>query len=787
MKEELTKAGLYAFICCVIFFLLSYAAQGQSVAVNSNGAAAHSTAMLDVSSQSKGLLIPRMTTIQRSNIANPATSLMVYDTDLNGYMYYDGTAWVSISTGVAPGTEWKLSGNTGANPSLSFLGTLDGFPLTFRVSNQKSGRIDLVGNTTLGFKAANGLADGTHNVAIGGHALFTNTIGDYFVAIGDSALYYSNNPNSLNTAVGAKALLSNTIGLHNVAMGYKSLYSNTVGTFNSAFGTNSLVANTSGGSNSAFGLSALAANQVGNNNSGYGFSALFKNVSGSNNAAFGSGALQNNLESGNSAFGTNAMLANQTGINNCAFGTGAIYYGSGSYNSAFGHSALYNNYTGKGNVAVGNASLNQSSGANYSVAVGDSALFNNSVSNLTAAGTRAMFNNDDGARNSAFGYEAIRANIGGSANSAFGFQALTANTGSSNCAFGAHALSGNGAGNNNVAIGEAAMGYSSAGSRNTAIGSSALFYNTSGWDNHAIGNLALQGNLSGFGNIAIGAQALKITSEENGNIAIGHYALDDIDAGSYNICIGAHSTLSGIGLDNAIAIGTRAVCNQSNSMVLGSINGLNGASASTRVGIGTPLPQVAFHVMGGSDASYVDNSGNIVSGNTDGSNIVIDDNEILARNDGVASNLFLQASGGNVKIGSTSAPTYLLELATNSAGKPGSNAWTIVSDARLKKDVSSFQDGLAVINQINPVWFKYNGEAGIKDTSRFVGILAQDIQKIAPYMVSEKTMADEQGKQSNYLNYDGNAMTYILINAIKEQQKMIESLKKQNEEILKRL
>jgi hypothetical protein len=167
-----------------------------------------------------------------------------------------------------------------------------------------------------------------------------------------------------------------------------------------------------------------------------------------------------------------------------------------------------------------------------------------------------------------------------------------------------------------------------------------------------------------------------------------------------------------------------------------------------------------------------------MTGDVGAANLVFDNNEILARNNGGPAPLYFQASGGNVKIGS-GTPSYQLELSTNSAGKPGSNTWTIVSDARLKKDVHEFKDGLSVLKQINPVWFRYNGDAGIKDTATYVGILAQEIKKVAPYMVSENKYTDVKGIQTDYLNYDGNAMTYILINAIKELQQEIDDLKKQ--------
>ncbi len=55
------------------------------------------SAMLDVSATNKGMLVPRMTTAQRTAIATPATGLMVFDTDNNSFWFFDGIAWKSIS------------------------------------------------------------------------------------------------------------------------------------------------------------------------------------------------------------------------------------------------------------------------------------------------------------------------------------------------------------------------------------------------------------------------------------------------------------------------------------------------------------------------------------------------------------------------------------------------------------------------------------------------------------------------------------------------------------------
>jgi hypothetical protein len=144
---------------------------------------------------------------------------------------------------------------------------------------------------------------------------------------------------------------------------------------------------------------------------------------------------------------------------------------------------------------------------------------------------------------------------------------------------------------------------------------------------------------------------------------------------------------------------------------------------------------------------------------------------------------------GNVGIG-TSAPAFQLHVTTNSAAKPTSNAWTVISDARLKKNVRNYEAGLADLLQIRPVWFTYTGEAGMPQQEG-VGVLAQELQQVAPYMVSEWTYRPESGPTpaeqgmegqhgsagTQYLGVDNGAMTYMTINAIKELNDKIEALK----------
>ena len=86
--------------------MLFYAVLGYSqVAINTNGTAPDSSAILDLSSTNRGFLLPRLTTFQISNISNPAAGLLVYNTDSSDFYGYNGSKWISfldISDTISP-------------------------------------------------------------------------------------------------------------------------------------------------------------------------------------------------------------------------------------------------------------------------------------------------------------------------------------------------------------------------------------------------------------------------------------------------------------------------------------------------------------------------------------------------------------------------------------------------------------------------------------------------------------------------------------------------------------
>jgi len=104
---------------------------------------------------------------------------------------------------------------------------------------------------------------------------------------------------------------------------------------------------------------------------------------------------------------------------------------------------------------------------------------------------------------------------------------------------------------------------------------------------------------------------------------------------------------------------------------------------------------------------------------------------------------------------------------------------TTFSDDRLKKNVSGFNYGLEEVLRINPVYYSYTGEAGTSTKRPFVGVIAQELQKIAPELVSDRLVNqyDADGNMTSsesYLTVHDTELKFMLVNAIQDQQKLIE-------------
>ena len=213
----------------VIILILFYSDSFAQVAINADGDPPNASAMLEVSSLSKGLLIPTMSSAQRDAINNPANGLMIYNTSTKSFWYYNSTdaEWQKVGNAAAGAQEVDelIDGKT--STSSVFIGSYAGF---------------------------NDNGTNNQNTALGKDALRLNVSGDNNTAFGRSAL--NNSTASGNSAFGSLALKSNTTGLSNVAVGRAAMFYNTTGNYNVAIGMNANLNNQEGSQNTIIGLGA---------------------------------------------------------------------------------------------------------------------------------------------------------------------------------------------------------------------------------------------------------------------------------------------------------------------------------------------------------------------------------------------------------------------------------------------------------------------------------------------------------------------------------------------------
>ncbi len=115
-------------------------------------------------------------------------------------------------------------------------------------------------------------------------------------------------------------------------------------------------------------------------------------------------------------------------------------------------------------------------------------------------------------------------------------------------------------------------------------------------------------------------------------------------------------------------------------------------------------------------------------------------------------------------------------------------SFIVSSDRRLKSNVRDFNHGLDAVLSLQPIRFSYNGRASTIEGDEHIGLVAQELQRIAPELVEEFTHVNyeinEDGEQiktgeETYLQIRDSEVKYLLFNAIKEQQSIIDDKSKQ--------
>ena len=364
-------------------------------------------------------------------------------------------------------------------------------------------------------------------------------------------------------------------------------------------------------------------------------------TAGTNNVFAGLGAgAANTTGLDNSFFGYFAGRANTVASNNSFFGAFAGDSSTGSNNSFFGVLAGRNT-TGRFNAFFGDRAGLANTTADFNSFFGHAAGENNTGNNNSFFGSLAGFSNTTGVANSFFGFEAGHQNTTASDNAFFGGNAGAANT----------------EGARNSFFGRLAGFVNTLGSDNAFLGYSAGFNNISGSGNTFVGTIAGASNTSGSGNsfFGIGASDTNTTGQENSFFGISAGRSNTVE--NYNTFLGSRSN-GAAGITNATAIGTKASVTQSNSLVLGSINGANGATADVNVGIGTTAPGQALTIQR-DGAAFIDVKGNsglqelFVGADSNGGIVsTLSNHDLVLRAGGNNDKVRIKANG-NVGIGTT--------------------------------------------------------------------------------------------------------------------------------------
>ena len=394
---------------------------------------------------------------------------------------------------------------------------------------------------------------------------------------------------------------------------------------------------------------------------------------------------------------------------------------TGIFNTFVGNSAGQNNTGGAGNTFVGTASGQANTTGFDNSFFGSGSGSNNTAANNSFFGSRAGGGNIDGTRNSFFGAWSGFANVTGADNAYFGYFAGRFATTSKNAFFGSQAGGNNTTGANNSFFGALAGDNTTTGSDNSFFGAEVGVMNTIGFDNSFFGRFTGFRNTSGNQNSFFGNSAGIDITTGSGNSFFGLAAGSDVITGSRNSFFGYstgngnadgnHTSAFGAsattanGLTNATAIGARAMATQSNSLVLGAINGVNNAPADTNVGIGTTAPTNLL-TIGGPEATVV--AGRVGIFSPAGTNLIM--RETTADVEGIMgvnssngviygsmtnhnvnlrtnnTNRLVIDNTGNVGIGTT-APARRLHLAGGESGATSLSS----SDFVIEDDTSAFQ------------------------------------------------------------------------------------------------
>ncbi|MEM6698254.1 MAG: hypothetical protein AAF599_07645, partial [Bacteroidota bacterium] len=215
--KKITRLALFVLLLSPFGFL------NAQIGINNDNSEPDASAILDVKSDSKGMLVPRMSSSQRTQISNAATGLLVFDTTTESFWFKDSNVWVelvsgNVSTLMDADGDTKIDVDEGGNDRDEVTIDLDGNE-SFKMTRGNINFLNSSSSIYVGNEA--GKSDnftGSSNIGIGANALSGNSTGSNNTAIGSSANVNASNLTNA-TAIGALASVdqSNALVLGNNA------------------------------------------------------------------------------------------------------------------------------------------------------------------------------------------------------------------------------------------------------------------------------------------------------------------------------------------------------------------------------------------------------------------------------------------------------------------------------------------------------------------------------------------------------------------------------------------
>lgn len=133
----------------IVLLAASVISQAQ-LKIGDNPTSIQKSSILELESTRQGLLLPRLTDTAAINALTPPDGMIIYLTSDNSLRLRSNGSWKKIADLAAATSNWSLTGNSGTDSTVNFLGTVDGEPLIMKTNNNEAMRIDKNGNVGIG-------------------------------------------------------------------------------------------------------------------------------------------------------------------------------------------------------------------------------------------------------------------------------------------------------------------------------------------------------------------------------------------------------------------------------------------------------------------------------------------------------------------------------------------------------------------------------------------------------------------------------------------------------------